>query len=250
MEKPKMILFDYGHTLLHETGWSEEDRVHAYDELLKYATKNESASTAADVVACENDVFNPVYAADRKQSDIPARILNKAMFEYLGIEFSLTLQQMETLVWDVASAGAIMPDADRMLDSIHSKGIRSAVVSNLSWSGQTLAERFNRLLPNNAFEFVMTSGDYLIAKPNPVIFEIALRKAGLAATDVWFCGDAPQADIEGAAGVGIFPVWYENASVPDDVPRTNEIPPRCERLLHIHQWSELIDYLERNESDR
>ena len=37
MKYPKMILFDYGHTLLYELGW---DSVRGNAELLKYVTKN------------------------------------------------------------------------------------------------------------------------------------------------------------------------------------------------------------------
>lgn len=36
MKYPKMILFDYGHTLLYEPGW---DSVRGNEELLKYVTK-------------------------------------------------------------------------------------------------------------------------------------------------------------------------------------------------------------------
>lgn len=46
-------------------------------------------------------------------------------------------------------------------------------------------------------------------KPNRVLFDIALNKAGLAADKVWYCGDSITADIEGAYGVGISPVLYE-----------------------------------------
>ena len=56
----------------------------------------------------------------------------------------------------------------------------------------------------------MTSSDYLVRKPNPLLFEIALQKAGLCGEEVWYCGDNPKADIEGAAQVGIYPIWYDN----------------------------------------
>ncbi len=138
-----------------------------------------------------------------------------------------------------------MPDADKMLDYINVKGIRSAVISNLLWSGEALTERLNRLLPNNRFEFVITSSDYMFRKPNRLLFELALRKAGLDSKDVWYCGDNPQADVEGSAQVGIFPVWYQCTSVTD--PHKDEIPKLqliCE-YLHIYGWDEMIDELER-----
>ena len=176
--------------------------------------------------------------------DISGQVGDKVLYEYLGIEFSLTPLEMETVFWNGASMGAIMPDADKMLDYINKNGIRSAVVSNLLWSGAALTERLNRLLPNNQFEFVMTSSDYFVRKPNRILFDIALQKVGVSADEVWYCGDNPQADIEGAAQVGIYPVWYDNDTEKDYKNCNNEHLPQCEHL-HIYQWDEMIDLLER-----
>lgn len=140
--------------------------------------------------------------------------------------------------------GAIMPDADKMLDYINKNGIRSAVISNLLWSGSALTERLNRLLPNNQFEFVMTSSDYFMRKPNRILFDIAIRKAGVTSDEIWYCGDNPQADIEGASQVGIYPVWYDNDTDKDYKDRSNEHLPQCEHL-RIHEWNEMIDLLEK-----
>lgn len=137
-----------------------------------------------------------------------------------------------------------MPGADKMLDYINKNGIRSAVISNLLWSGAALTERLNRLLPENQFEFVMTSSDYFMRKPNRILFDIALQKAGVCADEVWYCGDNPQADIEGASQVGIYPVWYDNDTEKDYKDRSTGYVPECEHL-HIHEWNEMIDLLER-----
>lgn len=88
----------------------------------------------------------------------------------------------------------------------------------------------------------MTSSDYLVRKPNRLLFEIALQKAGLPADEVWYCGDSPQADIEGAAQVGMTPVWYDNDTGRDDPKRSDVQPPLCAHL-HIREWRELIDLL-------
>lgn len=174
-----MIIFDYGHTLLYEPDW---DSVRGNAELLKYATRNPNNYTLDDVRKGAELIFGQNIENVRKIGyDIGGQIGNRALYEYLGIEFSLTPLEMETVFWNGASMGAIMPDADKMLDYLNEKGIRTAVISNLLWSGEALTERLNRLLPNNRFEFVMTSSDYFVRKPNPILFEIALKKAGLSA---------------------------------------------------------------------
>lgn len=242
MKYPKMILFDYGHTLLYEPGW---DPVRGNAELLKYVTKNPNHYTLEDVRKGADLIFGQHIENVRKIGyDISGQAGNKVLYEYLGIEFSLTPLEMETVFWNGASMGAIMPDADKMLAYINKNGIRSAVISNLLWSGAALTERFNRLLPGNQFEFVMTSSDYFMRKPNRLLFDIALQKAGVSSDEVWYCGDNPKADIEGAAQAGIYPVWYDNDMGKDCKRRDEEGLPRCEHL-HIYEWAEMVDLLER-----
>lgn len=245
MKYPEMILFDYGHTLLYDPEW---DSVRGNAELLKYVTKNPNNCTLEDVRKAAELIFGKHIESVRKIGyDISGQVADKALYEYLGIEFSLTPLEMETVFWNGASKGTIMPDTDKMLDYINENGIRSAVISNLMWSGIALTERLNRLLPNNLFEFIMTSSDYFMRKPNRILFDIALQKAGVSADKVWYCGDNPKADIEGASQVGIYPVWYDNDTDKNYKDRSDEHLPQCKHL-HIHEWNELIDLLEKIKS--
>lgn len=242
MNCPKMILFDYGHTLLYEPDW---DPVRGNAELLKYVVKNPNNYTLEDIRKAAELIFGEhIENICQIGYDISGQVGDRVLYEYLGIEFSLTPLEMETVFWNGASMGAVMPDADKMLDYINTNGIRSAVISNLLWSGDALTERLNRLLPNNQFEFVMTSSDYIMRKPNSILFNIALQKAGLGANEVWYCGDNPQADVEGSSQVGIYPVWYDNGTGRDQMKPFDKPLPKCEHL-HIHEWQELINTLEK-----
>ena len=58
-------------------------------------------------------------------------------------------------------------------------------------------------------------------------------------------GDNPRADIEGAAQVGIFPVWYDNDTDRKEAQRKQA--PGCE-CLHIQQWQEMVDVLRNMEA--
>jgi putative hydrolase of the HAD superfamily len=163
-------------------------------------------------------------------------------YELLGLKFSVSIEEAERILWDNTSIGAVMPYADEMLRYISKRGIRSGVVSNIGWSGKALQTRIDRLLPDNRFEFVIASSEYMVRKPNPLIFELALKKVNLSASDVWFCGDSPTADVEGAASIGIFPVWYEDLTVENPFRESNSNVPNCEHL-HIHDWRELVEIL-------
>ena len=56
-----------------------------------------------------------------------------------------------------------------------------------------------------------------------MIFELALRKADLAADKIWYCGDSIKADVYGAHNAGIFPVHYDNPVFDDPYKLTGEI---------------------------
>ena len=242
---PKMILFDYGHTLLYEPGW---DSLRGNAALLEYAVKNDVGYTAADIQQQVETLLGPPLENVRKLGyDITGQVFHRFLYGSLGIEFSLSPLEMEIVFWNGASAGALMPSADRMIDCVNRNGIRSAVISNLLWSGEALSSRLNRLLPQNRFEFVITSSDYLFRKPSRLLFELALRKAGLPAADVWYCGDNPQSDVNGAAQAGIFPVWYDSATGRSPTDAIDRPKPECVHL-HIREWDEMIGVLEKSKN--
>lgn len=241
MKYPKMIIFDNGHTLLYEPGW---DTARGNAELMKYITKNPNSCTLEDIGKAAELIFGHIESVRKIGYDIGGQVGDRVLYEYLGLEFSLTPLQMETVFWNGASMGAVMPGADKMLGYINKNGIRSAVISNLLWSGAALSERLDRLLPMNRFEFVMTSSDYIMRKPSRILFDIALQKSGLSADEVWYCGNDPRTDIEGASQAGIFPVWYDNRTVRKDKGPSGGYVPEC-RHLHICEWEEMVCLLEK-----
>lgn len=241
MKKPKMILFDYGHTLLYEPGF---DFLRGEEALFKYIKSNKNGLTPKEVCDYSQELFARIGIVREMGFELHEWQFQRFLYEYLEIELSISLPEAEIIFWDNVSTGDVMPNADKVLDYINKNGIRSGVISNIGFSGAALTERINRLLPQNKFEFIIASSEYMFRKPSPMLFELALRKAGLQAEDVWFCGDNVEADIEGSAAVGMFPVWYEDEAVENPWRERNKgIVPKCEHL-HIRDWMEMIDVLE------
>lgn len=241
MKKPKMILFDYGHTLLYEPCFNF---LRGNKALFNYITKNKNNISVEDLTNFDSKLFQKISIVKQNGFELHEWQNLKFLYEYLGIEFSVSLGEAEKILWDNTAYGEIMPYADKMIDYINAAGIRSGVISNIGFSGAALTERINRLLPNNKFEFIIASSEYMFRKPSPYLFELALNKADLSADEVWFCGDNIKADVEGAANVGIFPVWYDELTVENPWVNQNEnITPNFKHL-HIHDWNEFIKYLD------
>ena len=235
-----MIIFDYGNTLLYEP---EFDCLRGEKALFEHITSNKNGLSPKEVCDYSQQLFAKIGVVRDMGFELHEWQFQRFLYEYLEIELSISLPEAEKVFWDNASAGAVMPNAGKMIDYINAKGIRSGVISNIGFSGAALTERVNRLLPHNKFEFIIASSEYMFRKPNPLLFELALKKAGLSAGDVWYCGDNVKADVEGSAAVGIFPVWYENETVENQWrEKDKSVVPQCEHL-HIHDWMELIKAL-------
>lgn len=240
MKKPEMIIFDYGHTLLHEPGW---DTLRAQRELFKYIKKAPEGLSPESFDGIWKSLFEETCAVKSFDFEMDELRFLRFIFDLYGIELTISLREAETVFWNATAYGEKMPGAEEMLDYINARGIRSGVVSNMTFSKEALTERIDRLLPKNRFEFIITSSEYMFRKPSPRIFQIALRKAGLDAKDVWFCGDNVRSDVNGAGACGMYPVWYEDISMENPWrDRTGAVPEYDH--LHIHEYSELISILE------
>ena len=239
MTTPKMIIFDYGQTLIYE---HSVDFLRGHIALSQHIKRNRDNLTPEQINNFSDKLYNQLLGkVSSGEFELHQSQAQRFLYEYLGIEYDLSPEEVETMLWDVSAPGAIMPHVDEVLEHINAKGIRSGVISNISWSGRALTERINRLLPRNKFEFIIASSEYMFRKPSPYLFELALRKAGLPASEVWYCGDNAKADIEGAAAVGIFPVWYEEATIVDPWRRNaGGSVPQVEHL-RIQSWLELIE---------
>ena len=240
--KPKMILFDYGHTLAAEPGFNS---LRGTKAVMRRAVKNPRELSPEQVDKFSGELFFGLCGHVR---NIGAELHNlnfqRLLYEYLQIRFDTSNSEIEMIYWDNAAPGAAMPYADKVLAFLYANEIRTGVISNIGFSEAALTARLDRLLPDNHFEFVIASSEYMIRKPNPMLFELALRKADVEAGYTWFCGDSPTADIMGASSAGIYPVWFEDLTMENPFREINGKEPVCKHL-HIHDWRELITVLEK-----
>lgn len=213
MRKPKMILFDYGQTLIKEKKY---DGVAGSAAVMGYATRNKYGHTPEEVQAAADAINAELGRLDRQrrhlfQVEVPNHMFTAYLYQYMGIELSLTPQQIDKVFWDAASPGTPTDGIEGFLDYLKTKSIRTGVITNISYSPDVVKERIQSFLPGNDFEFILATSQYLFRKPNPRIFQLALEKAQLPPEDVWYIGDSYQCDVVGAKNAGLFPVWYTGA---------------------------------------
>lgn len=216
-DKPKMILFDYGQTLIDE---GKFDGIKGTEAVLKYAVKNkhnlsaERVQEEADKINQESGRFAPP-RQNSVQMEIPNHMFTAYLYESLGITLSLTSEQIDKVFWDAAAPGKPTDGIEGLLEFLYQNDIRTGVISNIAFCGQAVIDRINEVIPTNRFEFIIATSEYMYRKPNKRIFDLALEKADLHADEVWYVGDQYECDIVGARNAGIFPIWYQGAA---DVP--------------------------------
>lgn len=239
MKKPEMILFDYGQTLISEAKF---DGIKGTEAVLQYATRNKYNKTAAEIqeeasaINRELGRFDPL-RRHLFQVEVPNYMFTSYLYTAQGIDVSLTPDEIDRVFWNAAAPGIPTEGIQEFLAFLGRQKIRTGVISNIAYCGKVVEERINSLLPDNQFEFILATSEYLFRKPNRRIFELALEKAELLPEDVWYVGDQYECDVKGAAGAGMFPVWYIGAI---DLPYEEH-----KEILTVRSWKELEKTLER-----
>ncbi len=245
MTLPKMILFDYGHTLIHER-ITEPHR--GEEELFKYIKTNKRNLSAEEIGNAARLLQREMRDVRRAGFEMQETQFRRLLYGSLGIELRVSSVEAELILWNALAPGEPMPGVERFIDRINALGIRSGVISNTTFSSKAMGFQLSRLIPRNKFELIITSSEYGVRKPNPMLFAVALNQANIKAKEVWYCGDNPEADITGAASVGIFPVWYISEIECHYRDKSKEKLPTCPHSI-IREWDELsrlLSTLKRN----
>jgi putative hydrolase of the HAD superfamily len=111
----------------------------------------------------------------------------------------------------IAGAAALLPEVRRRA--------RVGIVSN-----NLLDEQQQKLqhcgLASHVDELVV-SEDVGVSKPDPRIFEVALDRLGVTASDAVMIGDSWTADVAGALAAGIRPIWFNRHRQPPPDPHAD-----------------------------
>jgi FMN phosphatase YigB (HAD superfamily) len=138
-------------------------------------------------------------------------------------------EQVEDAIWSDVVTLLPTRGVRALLDRLHMDGVKMGAISNAYFSGRVLRQELERHALADAFEFVLSSGDLGIRKPDVRIFTEARERLGVAAERTWYVGDTFEQDIEGALIAGLVPIWLRASPANRDV----TLPVR-----HVHDWTE------------
>lgn len=207
MKRPRGILFDYGQTLVVEAGFDP----HAGTAALLARAAYVAPGVTVDVVSerarrVTRDVSE---RRDRFGIETPWPSVTRLIHDYFGTRFDVPMFELELAFWDASVITRPMPGARETLQALHQAGIALGVVSNASFAGSVIRHELAKHGLADHLAFVASSADYVIRKPNPLLYEVAAARLGLEPREVWFVGDRLDTDITGARAAGMGAVWLQ-----------------------------------------
>jgi putative hydrolase of the HAD superfamily len=103
---------------------------------------------------------------------------------------------------------SLLPGAEELVRYLAAKYPLTVVTNGFV---EVQYEKFDKSGLRDCFAHIVLSEEVGCQKPNPRIFEEALRMNGLQAEDVVMIGDSWNSDIQGAINAGIDQIWVTNA---------------------------------------
>jgi len=230
MDLPEAVLFDLGDTLISPGRIRLKE---AAEAVLAFAIDRRGVTAEQAVAEGERLVPIGQYRRRTNESGIeyPAAWFLRTLLDSLGLRFDVSPLALEQAYWRGAYPDVQpVPGIEGFLDVLADRGIPTAVVSNASFRGETLERELARQGLRDRLGFVMSSADYGLRKPNPLMLEVALTRLGVAPEHAWYCGDRQDWDVRAARAAGMTSVWLEQDGV------ALEDPPPDIVLRH---WDEM-----------
>ena len=233
LKKPLGLLFDLGDTLLTYNGFDPKAGTAA---ILEIAENPKGCSVQEINQRIERINKDLIPRREAAQIEFHPHIVQRHIYEPLGFKFDRSEEEVGLLFWQAAMSWDLEPDVKEILETLTQLKLPMGIVSNAAFCGKTLLwELANHGLEAH-FQFLMSSADYWVRKPHPLILDTAALKLGSEAHDLWYIGNSPQYDMGAAHNAGMGAIWYNRQQAPCDGPEPH---------IEIQGWKEFVDLVQK-----
>ena len=231
----KAIFFDWFNTLARY----EPPREKLHSLALKECGIDVSAEEilpgvlAADCYFFEEHAKSPVSKRDPKeQAEVWTRY-QQIVLDSAGIK-----ADQELLAKVMKKAGELFKETtwtlfDDVLPTLKILKQQNFIIGLLTNIAKDMSSTCRKLGLEPYLDVIVTSEEAGADKPNPIIFQAALQRAGVDASEAVHVGDQYKMDVVGARGVGITPILIDRYNL---YPEVRDCP-------RIRSLTELADYL-------
>jgi putative hydrolase of the HAD superfamily len=145
----------------------------------------------------------------------------------------LTEYARETFAREERASHRLYDDARDVIANL-GEAYELAIVTNGARDSQR--QKLRTVGIEAAFRVVIVSAEVGLAKPDPRIFDLALRQLGVSADAAWHIGDSLANDVAGAKAASLTAVWLNRSGTP----RTSTDPEPDEEIRSLDQLLTLL----------
>ncbi len=222
----KCVIFDIDNTLY---SFNDSNKA-ALDSLREYCAKIfgwNSQDFDAKHLAVQHEIYNDLgYNGSCRD-----RMLRyQKMLEQSSIPLYPHAVKLYELYWR-KMIDSLSPDEERtkLFQTLKAKGLFVGIGTDMTPYIQML--KLERMEILQYIDFIVTSEEAGLEKPEPPIFNMCLRKAKCEASECLFVGDDLKKDYQGAISVGMNALWFNlKHEKVDDVKEINSL---TEILEHV-----------------
>ena len=233
---PKAILFDLDDTIISFDGAAD----FAWEEICKVFIETEKPTFNADELKQSINKTRKWFWSDPQRHKSGRMDMVKARREIVKLAFKelnfsdedKTIQTADSYSKLQDELICLFPNSIKTLQKLKDLGVRMVLITN--GTSEKQRGKINRFCLSGFFEFCLIEEEVGFGKPDPRVFEMALKELKLRANEVWMVGDNLVWDIEAPQKVGIFSIWndFRQKGLPKD---SSIIPDRiicdiCELL--------------------
>jgi putative hydrolase of the HAD superfamily len=193
MNNIKAILFDLDNTIL--------DRTSTFNNFT-----NSFLKTYFDHLELKQEIFDRIIYLDQDGYKDKLELFSELIEELPWKEKPLKTELLDFYSSEYVKNAVLMEHAREIVQHLRKK-YKTGLITN----GKTLIQygKIDQLEIRSDFDLIIVSEEAGIKKPDPRIFELALRRLELNPEQCIYIGDHPVNDIEGAAKIGMNTIWMK-----------------------------------------
>ena len=194
-------LLDLGNTVLRERSYNLRTGFDSISQHLNPSQSIDKLIESINVTQIETTEFS---------------VLNWIKHNIKISDNDVSTEFLEVCLWNHTVTLEPIEQVKESLEFLKDNEIRIAALSNAIFSANCIRLELEKHDLDEYFEFVISSSDIGIRKPNTAIFELALERFNLSSNRVCYIGDNWNADIIGAYSANILPIHFSRDEVISD----------------------------------
>jgi HAD superfamily hydrolase (TIGR01509 family) len=242
--KVRAVVFDLGYTLW-DVAYSGETAAYVRVRRRLVEALGETvpdAQTLRNAVAAVFLRETREWLSEGKLEQLPTEEVFRQGFAGLGLNVpEALLGRMGDWILGAGIRYTVDPETAAVLRALKERGLRLGAVSNTYQSRASLRRRLSEHGLLRYLDALVISSEVGLAKPHPAIFQAALEKLGVAASEAVFVGDMVWADVLGAQALGMRAVLTHQYRQDD--------PGESRPELVINRLAEVVEYVDRLNSE-